>query len=145
MNVRDRLHWIDGPEDEGESTNRNVEGLGLAILTLGSSAAVEGKLVDDDNVGNASVCVPAPLLTITSTVGSEETSEDHDNVGDNSNENVGTAETSQEAEIEEQEWGGDTPINVTGIIDLAVDVLNSIWDMLVLFDELDVVQRDAIT
>lgn len=92
--------WVDGPENEGEASNSAVESLSLAVFAGNSSAAVEGKLVDDDQEGDAGPGVPAPLLAIRFAVGSEETSEHHDDIGNDGNEDIGTAETGKKAKIE---------------------------------------------
>jgi hypothetical protein len=139
------VHWVDGPEDKGEGANGTIESLSLVVLASHRTTAVVGKLVNDNKVGNASEGIPAPFLGITAAESCEQTSEDHDQIRNDGNQNVGTAETSQEAEIEEQEWGGDTPINVTGIVHLTEDVMDDVWDMLILLDNLDLVISDTIT
>ncbi len=140
------LHWVDRPEDEGETSDGSKESLSLAVLASSSRTAVEGELVDDSEIGEATKSIPAPLLTIFLTESSKETSHDHDQIGNNGNENVGTTEAGQEAKIEEQEWGGEGPVNITSVVDLTEDILDGVWDMLgVLLDDRDVLQRDAST
>lgn len=139
------LHWVDGPENEGESTDGTKESLSFAVLASRCRTTIEGKLVNDDEIGNASKRIPAPFLSIATAESSKQTSEDHDHIGNNGNQNVGTAETSQEAKIEKQEWGSDAPVDITGIVDLTIDVVDNIWHMLVLLDNLDLVESDTIT
>lgn len=79
------------------------------------------------------------------TEGSKETSEDHDHVSNNGDEDVSTTQTSQEGQVKEQEWGGDAPVYVTCPVDLTVDISDQVWDMLVLFNDLGVFVRDAVT
>ena len=143
--VMDDLHGVNGPKNQGETSDSAVESLGLVILTSNGSATIEGELVDDNKVGNACESIPAPLLAITSPKCGKETGKDHDDIGNDSDEDVGTTETSQEAKVKEQECGGDTPVNITCPVNLAVNDLNGIWDMLVLFDLLNLVVGDAIT
>lgn len=122
---------VDGPEDESEASDGTVEGLGLAVLVGNGRAAVDRQLVDNDEEGKAGPRVPAPLLAIGVTVGSEEAGQHHDEIGNDSHENVGTAETGKEGQIEEEQWGGDAPVDVPGPVDLTVDDLVSVWHMLV--------------
>lgn len=84
-------------------------------------------------------------MTLAGSESSEETGEDHDDISKKGDEDVGTTETSEEAKIKQQEWGSEGPVNVAGIVDLTVDVLDSIWDMLVLLDDLGVFIADTIT
>ena len=85
------LHGVNGPENKSEPSNGTEECSGLLILVLDNATAVIGKLVDNDQVCNASHCVPSPLGTSLNSEGGEETGQDHDEVGNNSDEDVGTA------------------------------------------------------
>jgi len=139
------LHGVDGPDDKSEATNGSEEVANLATLGGGSVAAVEGELPDDDEVGNASNGVPAPLLRgLLRAERGEETSEDHDDVGNNGDQDVGTGKTSEQGKVEEQERGGDGPVNVTGPVDLAVDVVLGGRDVLVVLLLGGVVVADTV-
>ena len=122
--IKINLHGVDSPDDKGEATNGSEEVANLATLGGSGVAAVIDELPDNDEVGNAGNGVPAPLLGgLLRAEGSEETSENHDDVGNNGNQDVGTGKTSEQSKVEEQKRGGDGPINVTGPVDLAVDVV----------------------
>jgi hypothetical protein len=138
-------HWVDCPQDQSEAGNGTVESLGLAVLASNSGTAVEGKLIDNDQVGEASPAVPAPFLTVRVTESSEETGKDHDEISHNSNQNVGAAKTGKESKIKQKEWGGDAPVDVSCPVDLAVDDLVCVWDMLVLFNLDNLVVADSVT
>lgn len=140
MNISSDLHWIDGPEYEGETSNGTEENLGLVILPSNGSSAVQGELIDDNKVGNASKGVPAPFLAIIATKSGEETSNNHDQICNHGDENVGTTKTGQEAQVEKQEWGGEAPVNVACPVDFTVDILNR-----VILVHSNFVLRDAIT
>ena len=127
----ENLHWIDSPEDEGETANSGKEGGSLGVLRFGNCSAVDSELVDDNEIGDAGHCVPAPLGRFLNSEGSKETGENHDKVSDNCHKNAGTAQSGKEAKIEEQEWGGDTPIDITSPVNLTVDGLDSVSNMLV--------------
>ena len=127
-------HWVDSPEDESESGNSTVESFGLAILAGNCRSTVEGKLVDDDQECKAGPGVPSPLLAVAVAVGSKETGKDHDEICNNGNENVGTAEASEQSKIEKQEWGRDAPVDITCPVDLTVGYLDCVWNMLVALD-----------
>lgn len=124
------LHWVNGPEDQGESGNGAEESSSLLVLVLNHTATVEGKLVDNDQVRNASHGVPCPFWALLNSEGSKETGQDHDDISDNGNENIGTAQSSEQAKVQEQEWGGDAPIDVAGPVDLAVDGLEGVGEVL---------------
>lgn len=138
-------HWVDSPEDQSESRNSTVESLGLAILAGDRSSAVEGKLVDNDEEGKAGPGVPAPLAAIIGTESSKETSEDHDEVGNNGDEDVGSRETSHESKIREQKRCGDTPVDVSCPVYLTVRGLVRVRDMLVGLYLNNLVVANAVT
>lgn len=46
--------------------------------------------------------------------GGNETSEDHDEVGEDGDEDFTDWEASQESQVEEEQRGGDGPVNVSG-------------------------------
>ena len=126
------LHRVDGPDDEGEATDGSEEVANLATLGSGSVAAVEDELPDNNEVGNAGNGVPAPLLSgLLRAERGEETSENHDDVRNDGNQDVGTGKTSEQSKVEEQERGGDGPVNVAGPVDLAVDIVLGGWNVLV--------------
>ena len=95
------LHWIDGPEDQGEPGNGAEESSGLLVLILNDTTAVEGELVDNDQVGDAGHGVPPPFGALLDSESSEKTGQNHDHISDNGNENVGTAQSSEQAKVHE--------------------------------------------
>ena len=139
------VHWVDSPEDQSETSNGSEESLGLAVLVGSCGTAVEGELVDNDQVGNAGNGVPSPLSSICVTEGSEETGEDHDHIGNNGHEDAGTVEAGKQGKIEEQEWCGHGPVDISSPVYLTVDGLICVWDMLVGLDLDNLVEADSIT
>lgn len=111
---------------------------------MNDTTAVEGKLVDNDQVCNASNGVPSPLWSLLNSEGSEETGQDHDDISDNGDEDIGTTEACKEAEIEEQEWGSDAPVYVTGPVNLTVDGLEGVGEVLLRLLDGNLVVRDTI-
>ena len=99
---RKSVHWVNSPEDQSKASDGGEESGGLLILVLNHATAVDTKLVDDHEVGNASHGIPAPLRRALDGESSEETGEDHDDVSDDSDEDIGTAETGNESQVEEQ-------------------------------------------
>jgi hypothetical protein len=140
------VHWVDSPEDQSEASNGSEESLGLSILVGGGSTAVESELVDDDEVGNASNGVPSPLGSVGFvTEGSEETGEDHNEIGNNGHKDAGTIEAGEESQVEKQEWRGDGPVNISCPVDLTVSGLECVWDVLVGLNLDDLVVADSVT
>lgn len=143
--MRPNLHRVDSPDDEGEATNGSEEVANLATLGGGGVAAVDNELPDDNEVGNAGNGVPAPLLGgLLRAERGEKAGEDHDDVGDNGDQDVGTGKTSQQGEVEEQERSGDGPVNVASPVNLAVDVVLSGRNVLVVLLLLGVVPANAV-
>jgi hypothetical protein len=70
---------------------------------------------------------------------------DHDQVGDDSHEDVGTGHSSQETEIEDQERSGNAPVDVTSPEDLAVGDVEGVRDMVVLLTLDDLVQGNTVS
>ena len=62
--------------------------------------AVDSQLVDDDQVGKASHGVPPPFRAALNREGGKETSQDHDDVSNDGNEDVGTGQSSEKAKIQ---------------------------------------------
>jgi len=135
---------VDGPENEGETSNGSEEGGSLRVLLGNDSTAVEGELVDDDEIGNAGHGVVSPSSALLVGQTGEETSQDHDDIGNNGNRKAGTVQASKETEIDEQEWGGDAPVDVTSPVDLTMKGLVGGVSMLVLLLEGDSRVTDAL-
>ena len=133
------LHWINGPQDQRETSNRAEEGGGLGILSLDHTTAIKPELIYDHEISDAGNGVPAPLWTFLNGEGCEETSQDHDNIGNHGNKDIGTSQTSQERKIQEQEWGCDAPVDITGPVNFTVDSLVGIREVLDLLREDDLV------
>lgn len=126
------IHWVDGPDDESETANGSEEVANLAALGDSSGAAVVDELPDNDEVGNASNGVPAPLLwRALSAKGSKETSENHDDIGEDGNQNAAAVHASEKTQVEEQKRSRQRPVHVTGPVDLAVQVMLGVWYVLV--------------
>ena len=106
---------------------------------------MNGKLIDDHEVGKTSDGIVTPLLSTLRAKGSEQTGHDHDDIGNDGDENVGTAQACEEGKIQKQEWGGNTPVDITGPVYLTVDVLGGVGDVLVGFLDDSVVVCDTIT
>jgi len=138
-------NWVKSPEDESE-TSKGCEELSCSIVLGGHRlTARHNQLVDDDEVSCTSHSIVSPFLATSGTKSSEEAKEHHDEVSYNSNEDGRSIETSKESQIEEQERGGERPVDVTGPEDLTVDVLNGVGDVLVGFLDDDVGEGVSVT
>jgi len=132
------IHWVHGPEDQGETRNSHEERAGLLVLVRHNMSAVDGELVDDNQVGSARHGVPSPLRATLDRKGSKEAGQNHDNVSDDSDEDVGTGQPSEQAKIQEKEWGRHAPVNIACPVDLAIDD-SIIGEVLVVMVDLDLV------
>lgn len=72
-----------------------------------------------------------PSLDSMTAVGREKTRQDHDDIGDNGDQDVSAAQAGEKGEIEEQERRRDTPIDVSSVEDLAMDLLLGVRDVFV--------------
>ena len=139
-------NWVDGPDDKSETTNGSEKVTDLATLGEGSTTSVKGEHPDDNEVGDAGNGVPAPLLRSTlAAKGGKETGKDHDDIGNKSEEDVTTAKTSEEAEIEKEERSGKGPVDISCPVNLTVDVLGRVWNVLVGLLDNDVVVADTVS
>jgi len=94
------LHWVHGPEDEGEAGDSLKEGSSLGVLGLDCSTTVNGELVDDNQVGNASNGIVSPFGALVVAKSSKETGQDHDDISNDGNEDVGAAQASEEGKVQ---------------------------------------------
>lgn len=123
-------HWVRSPKEERVSRDGNEELANAAALTESACTTVDNQVPDDDKVGNASNSVPSPLLCSSCAVGSEQTSDDHDQVSNNSHEHCATVHACKEHKVDEKKRSGNRPIDVTGPVNLAVDIVVGWWDAL---------------
>jgi hypothetical protein len=144
--VLSNVHGVGGPEDESVASNGKEERGNLVALGLDGSATVDGKVPDDEEVGNAGNGVPSPLgRGALGAESSEESGQDHDNIGEDGHGEVGTVHASEETKVKEQERGGQGPVDVAGPEDLALDVVVCVRNVVVLLTDVDVVDRDTLT
>lgn len=139
-------NWVGSPEDEGVGSNGNEERSELGALLGSIGTTVQGKVPDDKEVGNAGNGVPAPLLRSTLLAeSSKEASQDHDQVSGNGKENVSTSHASQKTEIEKKEGSGDGPVNITGPVDLTLDLDKCVGNMVMLLTDGGGDERNTVT
>lgn len=139
-------HGVGCPQDEGEQSQGSEQLGDLVSASLDGVCAVQGDVPDDEDVGNASNGVPAPLLGgLLAAVGCKETGQDHNQVGDDSHEGVGAINAGQKAEISQQERRGDGPVDVPSEVDLTADVVVSVGDLVVVRLDLNAVQVGTVT
>ena len=143
--MRWNLHWVGSPEDEGESANGLEELAGLGIFGHGHRTSMDGKLVDDDEERETTHGVVCPFHTLVRSKGSKHTGQDHDDIGHDGDENVGTTQAGEEAKIQEQKRGGDAPVDVSGPVNGTLDGLVGVGYMLVGFLDHDLDGADAVT
>lgn len=137
------IHWVEGPENQSEPGDGVEKGRGLVVLGHCHCATVHCKLVDDHEVGNTSHGIVSPFRSTFLCESSEESSDDHDEIGNDGDEDVGTAQSTKERQIEEQKRGGDHPVSIASPVYLAVDVLGSVGNVLVRFLDDNVVVANA--
>lgn len=137
--------WVDEPDDDGVGRDGAVELAKIGAFGASLGTTIENKVPDDDEEGNAGNGIPTPALwVVLRAVGSEQASQDHDDISSNSHDDVAAACASKEEQVKQQERSGQAPINVACVVDLAVDVLVCVRDVLVVLGVVDVVVVDAV-
>merc|ERR1712093_685548 len=131
-------NWVQGPEDESEATNRSKQLSGAVRLGSDSTTTWDNKPVDDDEVGDASNSIVSPLLAIGASESCEETKEDHDEISDDGDGDVGAVHACEESKVEDEKRSGECPVDVAGPEDLTEDVLHGVGGVLVGFLDDDV-------
>lgn len=125
-------HGVGSPQNERKQSQRSEELRDLVSAGLDGVGAVQGDVPDDEDVGNASDGIPAPLLScLLVAVGRKETGQNHDQVSDDSHDGVGTVNAGQETKVGQQERGGNGPVDVPGEVDLTTDVVVSVGNLVV--------------
>ena len=99
---------------------------------------------DDDQISNTGNRVPAPLLRCALTAkGSKEASKNHDHVSHDGHDSAGTIDTGKQTQVEQKQRRGQAPINITGPVDLTINILVGVRHMLVRLAFDDVVMGDT--
>jgi hypothetical protein len=143
--VWSNVHGVGSPEDESVAGNGKEERGNLVTLGLDGGATVYGKVPDDEEVGYTGNGVPSPLgRGALSAESSEETGQDHDNVGEDGHGKVSTVHASEETKVKKQERGGQGPVDVAGPEDLALNVVVCVGNVVVLLTDVDVVDGDTL-
>ena len=141
-----RLHGVRGPENQSVGSNGHEEGTELGSLGGSIGSSVQGKVPDNEDIGNAANGVPAPLLGSTLLAkGSKETGQDHDEIGNDGHEDVSTRHASQQTKIKDQERCSQAPVNVTSPEDLAVNLLEGIRNVIMLLANGDLLDGDTVS
>merc|ERR1719409_2616308 len=123
---------VGGPRDSGEQgdlVEDALDGLGL-----GSSGGLEAaKESAEDGHEHAHAEGPEVVLLLTLKEGTDETGNNHEEVDAKEPHGLVVRGTSEAADVEELEGGGEGPINVTGVEELAAiegtDVNAVAWSM----------------
>ena len=79
---------VQRPEDKGEGSNGSKESGDSIALGGSSTATTHSEDEDDEDVGNAGHCVPAPSNSLLGCEGGEESGENHDDVCNDGNKDV---------------------------------------------------------
>lgn len=108
---------VEEPEEDGEDTTLEEGRLDGSTQSIGVAATVDNKLVDDKEEGEHAKDPVTPLVRSLGE-STNETSHNHDLIGQNGNENGGPWDAGGEEKIREQQWCSDEPVNVPNVEDL---------------------------
>lgn len=129
---------IQCPNNQCEAANCSKEFGCSRILGSSGTTTTHGKDPDEDKIGNDRHGIISPFLTLAVSVGSKEASKNQEEVSHYRDNDVGSVQSSQESEVEQQKWRGKSPVDVPSPENLSENLLGSIWDMLVWFLDDDV-------
>lgn len=113
---RDR---VKGPEERSERATDKESAANVLAHSVGVLASLPGEHVNDEEECNAAEGEVTPLVDSTDQ-GANKTSHDHDLIDEDHIHDGGPRHTSCEKKIHEQERGGDEPVDVANVEDLAV-------------------------
>lgn len=142
----DDLHGISSPEDQRVAGNGDKESAKLRALIGCVRTTVEDKVPNNENVGDASNGVPSPLLW--SSLRAErgkEAGQNHDQIGSDGHKDVGTGHASQKTKVEKKQRSGDCPVDITGPVDLTVNMLECIGNMIMLMADGNLVHGNTMS
>ena len=139
------LHWIDSPNDESEATDGRKEVADLATSVHSRSTPSDKELPDHNEVRNTSDGIPSPLLgSFLRAKGSKKTSQNHNDIGNDSDEDAAAVHAGQETQVKEQKRGGERPIDVASPVHFTVDVVLGVWNVVMRFTLDNMVVADAV-
>ena len=123
------LHRIGSPQNQQEEGQRAKELGNTRSLGPHHVRAVEGDVPDDDQVRDDGNGEPAPLLSSAMMAHSrEQTAEEHDDIREDGHEGVGAVDAGEQAQLEQQEGGGQGPVDIASPVDLAADLVEGVGD-----------------
>lgn len=109
---------VEEPEEDGQDTTLEEGRLDRSTKSVGVAATVNNEFVDDKEEGEHAKDPVTPLVRSLGE-STNETSHDHDLIGQNSDSNGRPWDASGKEKIREKQWCGDEPINVPNVEDLA--------------------------
>lgn len=101
---------------------------------------------DGEDKANDADGVPSPLLSSVGMADSREsTSKNKDNIGDDSHDGVSAINTSEQAELNNQNRCGQGPVDVARPKDLATDIVVGVGNVLVVVSHASAVEVRSLT
>lgn len=126
------LRNVDNPEDQSSNGNGAKETGNSSAASSGGSRSRDSDVPDGEDKGDKTDRVPTPLLSSVGVANSREsTGKNEDDIGDNGHDGVGTINTSQQAQLENENRRGERPVDIASPEDLATDVVVGVGDVLV--------------
>ena len=118
---------IEEPQEDGQHATLEIDAVDRWAECAGVLACDESKDIDDVEESKHAEGEETPLVTGRDE-GADETGDDHDLIHEDGDEDGRPWEASRQGEIQEQQWCGDDPVNVTDIEDLTgVSKGSSTW------------------
>jgi hypothetical protein len=114
---------IQDPEESGERTAHGEAAADILAENIGVTAALPNEDPDDVEESKAAEGEVTPLVGATDE-STNETSDNHDFIDENDEEDSGPGKGGGQHQVEEKQRGSDEPIDVADVEDLTVDTAN---------------------
>lgn len=118
--TKDEGDGVEGPNDEESKRDLVVEAADLLRAEVAVAASRPDEGVEDVEHRRDGDGKEDPAGTNVRVETGDETSDDHGDVGKDGNEDLAKGHTGQEGNVEDQERGGDEPVDVAGYEDLTL-------------------------
>lgn len=144
--AQNNLHRIRSPQNKREERKRAEEFGDLVALGLDRGATGKSNMPDDEDVGNAGDGIPPPLLAaLLGSVGSKKAGHDHDDISTDCHDCVSAIDASKQAQVKQQQRGGNSPVDVTSIVRLTANFVRDVGDLAVAVGHVGAVKVDTLS
>jgi len=145
INALRHSHRIQRPQDEREQRQRAKQLPHPSPLGSNHAGPVQRDMPHDEQIRNARDGIPPPLLRRTRlTKRREQTGQNHNDIRHNCHERMRAANAADQAQVEDQQRRGQSPIDIARPVDLATHVVECVREMLMFVADSDAIERGGV-